>query len=64
MYVYGACLFFMSVVVTVGGGVCVNVCCLAAVVKDSVFSLGVLKYVVCLFKGCDGCCVFVCIVRR
>ena len=23
-----------------------------------------LKYVVCLCKGCDGCCVFVCIVRR
>ena len=22
------------------------------------FSLGVLKYVVCLFRGCDGCCVF------
>ena len=39
-------------------GVCWNVCCVAAIVKDSVFSLGVLKYVVCLFKGCDGCCVF------
>ena len=25
-------------------------------------SLGVLKYVVCLCRGCDGCCV--CIVRR
>ena len=23
-----------------------------------------LKYVVCLCKGCDGCCVFVCIVTR
>ena len=30
---------FMSVVVTVG--VCGNVCCVAAVVKDSGFSLGV-----------------------
>ena len=39
-------------------GVCGDVCCVAAVVKDSVFSLGVLKYVVCLCKGCDGCCVF------
>ena len=38
-------------------GVCGNVCCVAAVVEDSVFSLGVLKYVVCLCKGCDGCCV-------
>ena len=27
-------------------GVCGNVCCVAAVIKDSVFSLGVLKYVV------------------
>ena len=23
-----------------------------------------LKCVVCLSKGCDGCCVFVCIVTR
>ena len=39
--------------------VCGNVCCVAAVVKNSVFfSLGVLKYVVCLCRGCDGCCVF------
>ena len=44
-------------------GVCGNVCCVAAVVKNSVFfSLGVLKYVVC--RGYDGCCVSVCIVRR
>ena len=44
-------------------GVCGNVCWVAAVVKDGVFfCLGVLKYVVCLCKGCDGCCVFVCIV--
>ena len=28
------------------------------------FSLGVLKYVVCLCKGCDGCYVFACIVTR
>ena len=41
-------------------GVCGNSCCVAAVVKNSVFSLGVLKYVVCLCSGCDGCCVSVC----
>ena len=35
-----------------------NVCCVAAIVKNSFFSLGVLKYVVCLCRGCDGCCVF------
>ena len=40
-------------------GVCGNVCCVAAVVKDSV---GVLKYVVCWCKECDGCCV--CIVTH
>ena len=43
------------------GHVCVYVCCVAAVVKDSVYfslGLGVLKYVVCLCKGCDRCCVF------
>ena len=28
------------------------------------FSIGVLNYVVFLCKGCDVCCVFVCIVRR
>ena len=40
-------------------GVCGNVCSVAAVVKDSGFlSPGVVKYVVCLCKGCDGCCVF------
>ena len=40
-------------------GVCGNVCCVAAVVKDlPFFNLRVLKYVVCLCKGCDGCCDF------
>ena len=39
-------------------GVYENVCCVAPVVKNSVFSLGVLKYVVSLCSGCDGCCVF------
>ena len=44
---------FMSVVVTVWGSVGMFV------VKNSGFlSLGVLKYVVCLCRGCDGCCVF------
>ena len=38
-------------------GACGNVCGVAAVVKDSFFNLGVLKYVVCLYKGYDGCCV-------
>ena len=32
-------------------GVCEYVCCVLAVVEDSVFNLGVLKYVVCLCKG-------------
>ena len=38
---------------------CGNVCCVATIAEDSVFfSLGVLKHVVSLCKGCDGCCVF------
>ena len=55
MYVYGACLFYVCCSDCGGGAVCENVCCVAAVVKESVFSLGVLKYVVCLCKGCDRC---------
>ena len=40
-------------------GVCGNDCCVVAIVKNSgFFSLGVLKYVVCLCSICDGCCVF------
>ena len=38
---YGQHTFFRQDV-----GVCGNVCCVAVVVKDSVFRLGVLKYVV------------------
>ena len=38
-------------------GVCGKVSCVAAVVEDGVFSIGVLKYLVCLCKGCDRCCV-------
>ena len=45
-------------------GVCGNVCCVAAIVKDGVLNLRVLKCIVCLCKGCDGCCVFFCIVTR
>ena len=47
-------------------GVCDNVCCVAAVVKDSVFSLGMVKYVVCLCRGCDVMDVVfnICIVTR
>ena len=49
MYMMHVC--FMPVVVT-EWGLC-NFCCVAAVVEDSVFILGVLKCVVCLFKECD-----------
>ena len=39
-------------------GFCRNVCCVVGVVEYGGFlSLGVLKYVVCLCRGCDGCCV-------
>ena len=55
MCVYGACLFYVCCGDCVG--VCGNVCCVAAV---GFFSLGGLKYVVCVCvcRGCDGCCVF------
>ena len=37
---------------------------MSAVVKDIIFSLGVVKYGVCLSRGCDGhVVVFVGIVR-
>ena len=53
------CCMFVFVCCSDWVGVCGNVCCVAAIVKDSAFfSLGVLKYVVCLCKECDGCCVF------
>ena len=51
MYMAHVCFMYLSDCV----GVCGNVCCVAAVVEDSVISLGVLKYVICL---CKGCCVF------
>ena len=36
-----------------------------SVVKNSVFSsVGILRYVVCLCNGYDGCCISVCIVTR
>ena len=59
IYVCIWCMFvFMSVVVTVSGSLGMFVV-YSAVVEDSGFlSLGVLKYVICLCKGCDGCCVF------
>ena len=41
MYVYGVCCFYVCCGDCVG--VCGNVFCVAAVVKDSVFTLGVLK---------------------
>ena len=48
---------FMSVVVTVWGSVGMFVV-LRPLLNIVFISLGVLKYVVCLCSGCDGCCVF------
>ena len=46
-------------------GVCGNGCCVAAVVENSVLSLGVLKYVLCVCEGDVMDVVFyVSIVRR
>ena len=42
MHVYGTCLFVVCC--SDGVGFCVNVCCVVAVVKNSVFSLGFRMY--------------------
>ena len=55
MCIWCMIVFFMSVVVTVWGSVGMFV---VELLKVVFFSLGVLKYVVCLCKECDGCCVF------
>ena len=56
MYMTHVCFYVCCSDCVWGSG---NICCVAAVVKNSVFfSLGVLKYVVYLCRGCDGCCVF------
>ena len=55
MYMAHVCFY---VCCSDGVGVGGIFCCVAAIVKDSAFSLGVLEYVVCLCKGCDVCCVF------
>ena len=48
---------FLFVVVTVWGSAeCVL--CSGRCLDSGFLSLVVLKYVVCLCKGCDGCCVF------
>ena len=61
MYVYGGCLFYDCCTACVG--VCGNGC-VVAVVKDSVLSLEVLKYVACGCKGCDDVVFSVCIERH
>ena len=48
---------FMSVVVIVWGSVGMFVVW-QPLLKIVFFSLGVLKYIVCLCRECDGCCVF------
>ena len=55
--VYMAHVCFMAVVVTVWGSVGMFVV-YRPLLKIVFFSLGVLKYVVCLCRGCDGCGVF------
>ena len=53
------CMYMAHVCCSDCVGVCGNVCCVAAVVKDSgVFSIGVFTYIACLCKGCHGCCMF------
>ena len=45
--------------------VCFYVCCSdGGGLWEYVLCIGSVDDVVCLYKGCDGCCVFVCIVTR
>ena len=42
-------------------GICRNFYCVVGIAKDCdllALKVGVVKYVVCLCRGCDGCCVF------
>ena len=52
MYVYGACLFYVCCSDSVG--VCGNVCCVAAVVKDSVFYVCMLYVCGAVRYSCMG----------
>ena len=59
------CIWRMFVLCPCSDGVELYViaCCVAAVVKTIFLSISgnlvlVLKYVVCLCRGCDGCCIF------
>ena len=54
---------FMSVAVTVWGSVGMFAVQRPLLKIVGFPSLGVLKYVVCLRRGCDGCCVF-CLYRE
>ena len=63
MYVYGACLFYFGCSDCVGD--CGNVCCVAAVDKDSGFlSLGMLKMLYVCVRDVMDVVFFVCIVTR
>ena len=65
MYRVNICLYMAHVSFYICYIDCMNVCCVVAVVEDSVcFSPEVLKYFACLCKGYDECCVSLCIVRR
>ena len=55
-------IFVLMYVVVIVWGVCWNVCCVAAVVKECLFSLGVLKYV--SVRGVMDVVFSVCIVTR
>ena len=57
MYVYGACLLYVCC------SDCVGVCGMFVVQQEllkimGIFNLGVLKYGVCLCRGCDRWCAF------
>ena len=59
MHIDNRCVYMAHVCFSDCVGVCGHVYCVVPLLKIVDFvSLGELKYVVCLCKGCDGCCVF------
>ena len=50
------CVYLARVCFFVRCSDCGNVCCVVASIEDSVFSFGMVKYVACLYRGCDVFC--------
>ena len=59
---YNICMYMAHVRFYICCSDCVGGLWECVLCSNRCFSLGVLKYVVCLNQGCDGCCVCLCLV--